>query len=281
VVTPVGTAGNTWTAGELPAVTTLSGARFPVVRRLDGEADADWPTPPVKLQGQVTPATTFGAALQRLARSDDVHLMLEIGTWYGGGSSWCIGQAMRDSMTDAARPDKWLFTLELFDPAFQYAAKTLARPPVTCFRAGTVGRDGYIPESQLTPRDRDEHFRLYYRRDLDLADKQPQLLRPLCERYDFDAVLIDGNEYTGWAEFDIVRRVCRPRYIALHDCGTLKTRRVQAELDGALAAEWQLAESGVDKKTQWAVYKYAGADHKNPPSLPAAAGNGTETGATA
>ena len=261
------TARNRWTGGELPSVTTLNGARFPVVRRLDGETE--WRSPPVELQGQVTPATTFGAALQRLAKASDVHLMLEIGTWYGGGSTWCIGQAMRESMTDAARPDKWLFTMELFEPAFQHAANTLARLPVTCFQAGTVGRDGYIPESQLTAADRDEHFRLYYHRDLDLADKQPQLLRPLCERYDFDAVLIDGNEYTGWAEFDIVRRVCRPRYIALHDCGTLKTRRVQAELDGALKAEWKLVDSGADT-VKWAVYKYAGADHKHPPSLAAA-----------
>ena len=37
----------------------------------------------------------------------------------------------------------------------------------------------------------------------------------------------DGNEYTGWAEFVAVERLCQPQYIALHDMGTLKTARVE------------------------------------------------------
>jgi len=32
----------------------------------------------------------------------------------------------------------------------------------------------------------------------------------------FDFVLIDGNEYTGWAEFNRVRNECTPRYIHIY-----------------------------------------------------------------
>ena len=46
-----------------------------------------------------------------------------------------------------------------------------------------------------------------------------------------DLILIDGNEYTGWGEFERVRDECRPRYVALHDTGTLKTAKVEAYLE--------------------------------------------------
>ena len=37
----------------------------------------------------------------------------------------------------------------------------------------------------------------------------PQLHK-FCTAYQFDLVLIDGNEYTGWAEFNRVRTWCKP-----------------------------------------------------------------------
>ena len=46
----------------------------------------------------------------------------------------------------------------------------------------------------------------------------------------FDLILIDGNG-TGWGEFERVRDECKPRYVALHDTGTLKTAKVEAYLE--------------------------------------------------
>ena len=36
---------------------------------------------------------------------------------------------------------------------------------------------------------------------------------------------------SGWGEFERVRDECRPRYVALHDTGTLKTAKVEAYLE--------------------------------------------------
>ena len=44
-------------------------------------------------------------------------------------------------------------------------------------------------------------------------------------------MLIDGNEYTGWAEFNHVRSECQPKYLALHDTNTLKTAKIEAYLN--------------------------------------------------
>ena len=239
-----------WTASmALPtAVTMRDGRRLPAMPSLRGLVD-----PPVALRGQVTLDTSFGRELNRLAREQDVRLVLEIGTWYGGGSSWCIASGLRDSLRDRAKPDKWLLTLEMFEEAWEYASRTLSAMPATCMRAGTVGPAGYLRPDQMTPDDiHSEHFRLYYERDMRLAATTRPMLERLCKTYDFDLILIDGNEYTGFAEFEIINRFCRPRYLALHDTGTLKTRLVEAFLRAS--AMWAPLSHGMDA-AGWAVYR--------------------------
>jgi hypothetical protein len=223
----------------LPTAVVRSGRRMPL---LPAHA-ADLPRS-VQLRGQVTMATSFGQELNRLARLPDVRLVLEIGTWYGGGSSWCIAQGLTEG--------KWLITMEMFEEAWRYASETLRGMPVTCMHAGTVGVEQYLRPEQMTAEDRaSEHYRLYYERDIALAKTARPMLRALCDAYDFDLVLIDGNEYTGLAEFEVVSRACRPRYLALHDTGTLKTRHVEQILaDDTL---WRKISSGVDA-AGWAVY---------------------------
>jgi hypothetical protein len=217
-------------------------------------AVGDWKVPPVELKGQVTLQTTFGRELNRLAKLQTVHLVLEIGTWYGGGSSWCIAQGLRESIGDEKTPDKWMITLEMFEPAWEYASATLALLPVTCMKGGTVGVEGYLKPEQMSVEDREnEHYQLYYERDLKLAAEVTPVLERLCSTYDFDFVLIDGNEYTGLAEFEIVERVCRPRYLGLHDTGTLKTRRVE-ELMLESMGKWSKISSGMDT-AGWAVFE--------------------------
>ena len=241
------TAPKTWTISmPLPTVDTKSGRRMPAIQP---EIDSnEWKSSPVDLKGQVTMQTSFGKELNRVARQSDVHLVLEIGTWFGGGSSWCIAQGLKTSGNG-----KWLITMELIDEAWDYASKTLQRLPVTCMKAGTVGMEGYLKPDQMTAEDRaSEHYRLYYDRDIAVAKQTTPMLETLCKTYDFDLVLIDGNEYTGSAEFEIVSRQCRPRYLALHDTGTLKTRRVEVIL--GTSNKWKKISSGMDA-AGWAVYK--------------------------
>jgi hypothetical protein len=61
----------------------LTGRRkplLPALTRTDGRS--------VELKGHVTMSTSFGRELNRLAQLPEVRLVLEIGTWFGGGSSW-------------------------------------------------------------------------------------------------------------------------------------------------------------------------------------------------
>eukprot|EP00003_Mantamonas_plastica_P022665 TRINITY_DN389_c0_g1_i1.p1 TRINITY_DN389_c0_g1~~TRINITY_DN389_c0_g1_i1.p1 ORF type:complete len:165 (+),score=7.96 TRINITY_DN389_c0_g1_i1:307-801(+) len=50
--------------------------------------------------------TGFGQELNKLAKQDDVELFLEIGTWFGGGSSLCIAKGLKETNKDG---NKWLY----------------------------------------------------------------------------------------------------------------------------------------------------------------------------
>lgn len=207
-------------------------------------------------QNQVVEGTSFCTALKQLANRQDVHRFLEIGTWYGGGSSLCIAQEL------AKRNGTKLYTIEMFEEAWLEAREVLKDYPVRCILGGTVPVSDYLKPSDMTPYEvASEHFEKYYFRDLALAEEYEPMLEPLCKHHAFDAVLMDGNEYTGWAEFQIIKEVCCPRYLAMHDCGTLKTRKVQAWLDSAegLVAGWRRLQNSFDYGTgadqvAWAVY---------------------------
>ena len=162
-----------------------------------------------------------------------------------------------ESMQNRSQPDKWLVTIEMFRPAWEHAQRTLQNLPVTCLLGGTVGLEGYLKPQDMTAKDMaSEHYRIYYERDMQLAMGAPALLQDLCEQHAFDLVLIDGNEYTGWAEFNVVNSTCRPRFLALHDTGTLKTRKVEQAIADAAgqAPQWKLVASGADAAS-WAVFQ--------------------------
>ena len=79
-----------------------------------------------------------------------------------------------------ARSNK-LITLELFEPTWEYALKTLELLPVTCMKAGTVEVEDYVKPEEMTEEDlSSEHYRLYYERDMKLALEATLLLERLC-----------------------------------------------------------------------------------------------------
>lgn len=97
---------------------------------------------------------------------------------------------------------------------------------------------------------------MYYERDKALIATREPMLQKLCETYDFDMILIDGNEYTGWGEYVILSLYCKPRYLALHDAASLKTRRIEEELSQK-DAPYKLLYSGKDGAS-WLLYELRG-----------------------
>ena len=214
------------------------------------------PNEPRAKQGQVLEGTSFGAALSAIATLPDVQRVLELGTWYGGGSTVNLGKGVRDSARatmarslgasapadncieqpspTTGEPERcchsMVVTVEVFEPAWEHARRYLRDLPVWCVRGSTVAAEEMLKVNEIPMRLRDAHFKLYYQRDLALMRRSAPQLHRFCQAYHFELVLIDGNEYTGWAEFNRVRTECRPKYLALHDTQTLKTQKIEAYL---------------------------------------------------
>jgi len=198
--------------------------------------------------GQIHMGTGFGKALYELSKQEDVNKVLELGTWFGGGSTLCIAKGLKESGSQ-----KILYTVEIFEPAWLYARKRLKDYPVHCLLGGSVPFTDYLKEEEIPQHEKGAHFQLYYHRDLNLAKVHVPLLEPLCKNHKFDAILIDGNEYSGWGEFLIVNSLCKPKYLALHDVGTLKTIKISQYLNDH-KEDWSLINSGTDGAA-WQLYK--------------------------
>ena len=247
-----------WTEGELPDIDseTVAGRRMPLMPAL---SYANWRIPPADLKagGEITSHTSFGLALKRLAQRPSVHLVLEVGTGHGGGSSWCLAQGLRSSIRDPISPDKWLFTVEVWEPAWEYAVQTLRRLPVTAVKGTSVGPEGFVKPEDLTDDERSKSFNrgVYSREVARAAAAGAPVLERLCGAYDFDLVVLDGSAYTRLAEYEVAERACRPRYLALHDTESFHTRQIRERLREQpgrwheVAAErrgpgWAIYESG-------------------------------------
>lgn len=143
--------------------------------------------------------------------------------------------------------------MEMYEPAWNYARKKYQHMPIRFILGGTVPKEDYLKPNEIPDEEKTEHYRLYYERDLKLAQQTEPWLKPLCLTHNFDAVLIDGNEYTGWAEYNIVKTICKPKYLALHDVGTLKTRQVEEEIKDQPNV-WEKIACGEDK-AKWCIFK--------------------------
>ena len=85
------------------------------------------------------------------------------------------------------------------------------------------------------------------------ATFEEHLLARLCGDRAFDAVLIDGAEFSGPSEFRVVMERCRSRYIALHDTNTFKCQGPRANLTDN--SEWAELEGSLTDFPPWAIFE--------------------------
>ncbi len=224
----------------------------------------------VEVKGQVSARDgqqgAFGRELERLAQLPNMRNMLELGTWYGGGSSLCLARGLqaanaREKAAGGAG-DRLLVTIEAFEEAHEHARKTLAGYPVRLVLGTTVPLADVPTADQVaadggvccgTPRSEWEGWLEGERANM-AKFNNPQLA-PLCALFQFDFVLIDAGEFAGNAEWRIVRDACKPRVVALHDTHTYKTRKVLQELSAA--QDWRLVSRGdpPEMEAGWAIFE--------------------------
>jgi hypothetical protein len=168
----------------------------------------------------------FYHAILQLARSADLHTVLEIGSSSGAGSTDAFVRGLRDNPNHPA-----LFCMEVSAPRFRALADRYARDPfVHCYHASSVPLEAFPTEEQVAHFYRTTPTRLnqypleqilgWLRADIAYVreagvpgDGIARIKREHAIEY-FDLVLIDGSEFTGVPELNAVYGA---RYLMLDD----------------------------------------------------------------
>jgi hypothetical protein len=216
-------------------------------------AEGSTERPPIK--GQLRADQPFGRALRELSLRPDVNLFLETGTYYGGGLSFQIASALKEKGSGR------LVTVESVLAAHNYASAFLLGYPVELHLGTAIDSASFptvdeIKASGATFGSPESEWTHYLREEQKFAEAcGAPILEKLCRDRDFDAVLIDGAEFTGPAEFEIVVAHCRPRFLALHDTNTFKGRHGMKNLS-ADTENWSEYEISMgDEDPTWGIWE--------------------------
>lgn len=176
------------------------------------------------MQGQIPQDSLFGKWLFDISRRDDVHTIVEIGTWNGAGSTRCIYEAIKGT-------DKQFYSLEVSKEMYDIATGQYPKDQNIHLILGKI-TDNHLCLDNYSS----EYFSDYSRevkrgwlnQDLKNMASVPNVLDLLPQKIDF--LLLDGSEFSSWDEYLILKD--RSRIIAADDTRTpcFKNVRVREEL---------------------------------------------------
>lgn len=173
----------------------------------------------------------FYTAIYRLAQNESVSTILEIGSSSGDGSTEAF---MRGMQKNPNKPT--LFCMELSKPRFLALKKCYKNyPTIKCYNVSSVPLEYFPSESHVQSFMNTTHTNLnmygqkevlrWLRQDIeyvkaaDVPQNGIELIKEENNIKYFDMVLIDGSEFTGKAEFQLIYGA---RYILLDDINAFK-----------------------------------------------------------
>ncbi len=216
----------------------------------------------------------FYAAIQKLAREEDITTVLEIGSSCGGGSTEAFVTGLKDN-----RNKPTLFCMEVSQPRFAELKKKYENDSfVKCYNISSVSLEQFPNENEVIEfyNSTQTNLNLYpleqvlgwlqqdieYVINSEVSANGIQKIKQENHLELFDLVLIDGSEFTGSAELD---DVYGSKIICLDDINTFKNYKNHQKL---LADEnYVLIAQNTSLRNGYSIFK----KHENYiafPSLP-------------
>lgn len=185
--------------------------------------------------GQILPGSKFGDKLTELAR--EAKVIVEIGTWKGGGSTECIRRGL------SAR--SWFITVESNFDMYILACELYGRQPNVWSVWGTL----------VTP----DEFPPYWDHPVEDRRKQWAFDKEMCHTPyalpiippEIDLLLLDGGEWSSHVEYEKLKH--RSKIIALDDTHACKSiKNCDARLD-MLDYGWTCLADELDDRNGWFI----------------------------
>ena len=207
--------------------------------------------------GEINADYKLGASIIRLVKKFNLKTNLEIGSWDGSGSTKCFIEGMKDF------PEKSLTCLEIVKEKYDKLVKSVKKYPwIKCYNKSSVDcskliefdfermwKSPFNPIHRFDDGDADE-VQTWYNTDVDLMKQNPKGFLEKNKTI-YDAVLIDGSEFTGFFEFELLRH--RTNVFFLDDSfKSYKTTKVNIFLSEDI--EWDcLADEKSVEGIDWGI----------------------------
>jgi predicted O-methyltransferase YrrM len=191
--------------------------------------------------GQITTNTQAGQQIIKTLITFKPRKILEIGTWNGLGTTRCILQALQ--------------TYD-FDNFTSLECNTIKHNLAINNNKDLINNKTHLINATILDEQDWKDAREMYKNDIvqewfDTDYKYSKRLKNIYEELsDFDAVLLDGGEYTTYAEFKKLLPLCT-RLILLDDTKTCKCAKIVEELNNN--PDWQLFFQ-TDERNGFAIY---------------------------
>lgn len=205
--------------------------------------------------GQVDIKSEFGQLLTGYAELPEIHIILEVGTWKGNGTTACIVEGLRRKLERKSDLFAHFFSIET-NLKFLMEANRLWMPKALPFLQLLYGR---LHSNGLLSRDEIEkdplfesiqsHYNLWYDQDVRDYNSAPLIhTKYLPEK--IQMILLDGGEFSGYADWSILKEK-QPIVVALDDTNVMKNAKVFEEL--SKDPTWELRHSSTDRHG-WAIF---------------------------
>ena len=168
-------------------------------------------------RGQILLGSERGKCIYELCQLNHVKNIVEIGTWYGGGSTACVLEAINRPSYSIVKNERVyeFFTLEIDRKMYDIATKN--RPDMTNihFIYGSIVKSEDLIKDELKGPQL-----AWLQDDVANTDSAPYVLDQMPKTIDF--LILDGGEFSSKKEFEVLKD--RTKMIFLDDTHALKNR---------------------------------------------------------
>ena len=174
------------------------------------------------MPGQINRGSFLGDFLYKESQKENNKIFVEIGTWNGQGSTWCI----LEGIIDSKRNDYSFYSLEISPNVFYEAVDFLPKIPNFFLMLGKITDETLVLEEQDESFFRDVDINTqkeWLNNDKNFLKNSPNALSKIPQN--IDLLLLDGGEFQGFQEWEILAP--RSKMVILDDTNTLKFNKVK------------------------------------------------------
>ena len=192
--------------------------------------------------GQINLDCLFGKWLKKLASTDGINTICEVGSWNGQGSTRCIVEGMKQNSE--------LYSIEANKEFHNKARSYWADKPhhgVLNLIHGSLHRKIMSREEICSHRYYPKvatHYKMYY--DSDLKDLDACIVASVPTS--LDTIVLDGGEFSSYEDWKILQKT-NPKIVCLDDTLVIKNDRLLSELK---QLNWITVAEGSDRHG-WAI----------------------------